>query len=485
MPSTSRFWERPPFWIKLSGAFLAVIVVGVIIVNLVTDRIVTEEYARFVAAASLEQAQAAAPLFVAYYDQRGSWEGLETLMAHDQGMGWMMDHSMGNEMMESLDRGTMSLAMIAPTLARNDIVLADEAGRVVLDFDETLLNQLLSPQVLDQGIPLQVSGRRVGTLISGSALARFTSTAQQFLNALKQGGLIAAVAAGLAALALGALLVRQMVRPLNALTRAAERIAAGDLAQRVAIPSRDQLGQLAVAFNAMSEKLKQSEQLRRQMVADVAHELRNPIAVLRGDVEALLDGFSSPARETFQAMDAELQRLTRLVNQLHELSLLEAGEMRLERRSINFPQLLARVADAFRPSAEAKGVSLVTRLQENVLSVNGDTDRLTQVLHNLLSNALRFTPSGGQITVELKRQASDVICSVSDTGPGIAPQDLPWVFERFWRADKSRDRKSGGTGLGLSIAKKLVEAHGGQLGVQSTLGHGATFVIHLPLQNQG
>jgi len=473
--------EHTPIWVKLSGAFLIVIAVGFMTVNLITDQVVSDQYAQFASAASLDQARAVAPLFMSYYSHSGSWSRLDDL--YEGGMDGMMSSGMAGRMMGSmsnLSQSAMNLMMVFPSLAQNNLMLVDEGGRIVLDVDRAMLGQTLSDELLAKGVALELEGNRIGTLISGSALARFTATGREFLGALNQGVLLAALVAGLVALALGALLVRQFTRPLKAVTQAAEQIAAGNFKQQVRVSSHDEVGRLAEAFNSMSAQLQQSEQLRRQMTADTAHELRTPIAVLSGDLEALLDGFSDPSQDTFRAMHKELQRLTRLVNELHELSLLEAGEMQLLARATDLTPLVDQLIETFRPNALARGISLCAELDKNLPSVSADADRIAQVVHNLLSNALRHTPAGGRVSVKLCRQENAVLCAVSDTGAGLAADELPWVFQRFWRADKSRDRKSGGAGLGLAIAKKLIEAHGGDIRVESRPGKGATFAFTLP-----
>jgi len=470
---------RVPFWLKLSGAFLVVIVAGVLTVNVVVTRVVTNQYAQFMAAASLEQARSLAPLFVAYHDQNRGWTGIETTVSG--GMGGTMGR-MGGGMRPNENGAAMNLAMIVPTLARDDLVLADENGRVVLDVGRALLGQTLDPSALLQGVPLVTpEGRRVGTLLSGSVLLRFPAPTRQFFRSLNQGILLAGLTAGLVALGLGTLLVRQLTRPLRAVTRAAQNIAAGKLKQTVSVPSRDELGQLAQAFNAMSARLERAEALRQQMIADTAHELRTPIAVIQADLEALLDGYSKPDEATFRSLYKEMQRLTRLVNDLHDLSLLEAGEINLELRATDMEALLQQLAATLGPNAQARGVTLKTLLEGDAGFVAyADADRILQVLHNLTSNALRYTLPGGQITLALERHADHIECSVTDTGSGLSPEALTLVFERFWRADKARGRQGGGSGLGLSICKKLVEAHGGQMTVSSAPGQGTCFRFTLP-----
>lgn len=297
------------------------------------------------------------------------------------------------------------------------------------------------------------------------------------LRSLLWGGLAAVmVAAGVALL-----LARGITRPIERMMEATRRIAAGDYRERVTVASRDELGELARALNEMAAGLERVEGLRRELVVNVAHELRTPLTGLEGYLEGLADGIFAPTPETLARMRAETARLRRLVEDLTELSQLESGRWRLERRPVQVAHVAAAVADALRPQFERKGVGLDVTVAEGLRPVPGDADRLGQVLTNLLTNALRFTPPGGQVTVEAWAERDCVRLAVSDTGSGIAPEDLPHVFERFYRADRARAQATGGSGIGLAIVKHIVEAHGGTVVVGSAPGRGSRFEVRLPL----
>jgi signal transduction histidine kinase len=291
--------------------------------------------------------------------------------------------------------------------------------------------------------------------------------------------------AGLAAVAVAAslalLLARGITRPLRRMVTATRRVAAGDYRARVTVASRDELTELAQALNEMAAGLERVEGLRRELVANVAHELRTPLTGLEGYLEGLADGVFAPTPETLARMRAETARLRRLVEDLTELSQLESGRWRLERRPVQVVDVIAAVDATLRPQFECKGVGLNVWVAEGLPPVPGDADRLGQVLTNLLANALRFTPPGGRVTVEAWGDHDAVRLAVSDTGSGIAPADLPHVFERFYRADRSRTQMTGGSGIGLAIVKHVMEAHGGTIAVQSTLGRGSRFEVGLPL----
>jgi signal transduction histidine kinase len=241
------------------------------------------------------------------------------------------------------------------------------------------------------------------------------------------------------------------------------------------------LGELAASFNQMSADLTQSQELRRQMTADIAHELRTPLTVVLGHTEALSDGELPPDPETFEIIFDETKRLNRLVEDLRTLSLSDAGELHLNRSEIPPGDLLERAVAARKPEAKAKEIDLQIDITGGLPAVDVDADRMIQVLVNLLDNALRYTPAGGWINLSAKRFQEGVAISVQDSGPGISPEDLEHLFERFYRGDKSRQREEGGSGLGLAIAKSLVESQGGNIKVESQPGEGARFIVELPV----
>lgn len=284
------------------------------------------------------------------------------------------------------------------------------------------------------------------------------------------------------ALVLAVLVARRTTQPVRTLTKATQALARGQLGQEVPIRTHDELGTLTKAFNQMSTDLAQAHALREQMTADIAHDLRSPLTVLSGYLEALRDGDLAPTPERFATLYAEVQHLNRLVEDLRTLSLADAGTLSLQRRALDPRGLLEQVRAAFAPQAAARAITLVLEAHRPLPSVTADPDRLAQVLGNLVSNALRHTPQGGQITLGAQKRPSQLELSVADTGTGIAPEALPHLFDRFYRTDRARRRDAGGSGLGLAIAKSLVEAHGGTIRVSSTLGIGTTFTLRLPLQ---
>ena len=313
-------------------------------------------------------------------------------------------------------------------------------------------------------------------------------------DAFWQRILWAAVTSGvitiLLALLLGWLLARTLTAPVRELTTATQAMAAGDLAQRVTVRTRDEIGDLALSFNQMSADLARASQLRKQMTADLAHDLRTPLSILRGYLEGLKESKVQGTTALYGLMHEEVLHLQRLVEDLRVLSLADAGELSLNRRVVDPSALLERTGLLYFVAAEGQGVQLSVEAEEALPSIWVDTDRITQVLNNLVSNALRHTRQGKIVLGARTEQASVagayVALTIRDTGSGIAAEDLPFVFDRFYRGDKSRQRADDGasSGLGLAIAKAIVEVHGGTIQVESTLGQGTTFTLRLPVAKE-
>ena len=291
--------------------------------------------------------------------------------------------------------------------------------------------------------------------------------------------LAGALGAGIA-LVIARWVARGMTQPLRDMAQAARRMETGDYTQRVHTDSVDEVGRLAHAFNRMSAELESLEQLRRDLVANVSHELKTPISALHAQLENLLDGVERPDPETLQVMLAQSERLGRLVDQLLDLSRLESGDVPLEPVPVELAPLVAQVLSEIEVARPDRGVDLDDRVPDDLPPVLADRERVHQVLFNLLDNAVRFTPAGGRVTVTASRHNGSVDVEVADTGPGIAPEHLPRLFERFYRVDEARSRDDGGTGIGLAIARSVVEAHGGRIWAESEPGRGSTFTFELP-----
>jgi len=306
---------------------------------------------------------------------------------------------------------------------------------------------------------------------------------------LATGEMLAAVAGVMLVIILGtAVLSHRVLRPIGTLTAAAYRLGQGDLASRVPVSGSDELAALGRSFNRMADSLQRSEERQRRLVADVAHELRTPLANLRGYLEALADGVIDPDPELFASLHEEAVLQQRIVDDLQDLALAEAGNLAYNWATVDLAELLETCRTAHRARAEADGIALTVHIEPSEVPGNGvpavlvraDPDRLRQVLGNLITNALRATSPGGSVSLHANRSGDTAVIRVVDTGTGIEPEVLPYIFDRFWRADPARGRRSGGSGLGLAIARQIVTDHGGTIGVESQVGAGTTFTITLP-----
>lgn len=454
--------------LKLTIAFMLVGAIGMIVFAVLVGQRAQVEFDHFLSA---RDQTVLANALSDYYLTHGSWTGVSDTVA-----------------------STPSLSFYSQSA-----VLADAQRAVVLGSQDYTTGQQLPASAIDASTLIQAKGQTVGYLLflpinkalGGNPPASFppakdqggdkpVSSGDSFIARMASAAVVSAIVATLAALAVSYFLARQLSSPIRELTAATKAMAAGKLSQEVQVRSRDEVGELALAFNQMSADLARASQSRKQMTADLAHDLRTPLTILRGYTEGLKEGKLQGSGKLYSVMHSEVEHLQHLVEDLRTLSLADAGEIRLNRRAVDPAAVLERTALAYFVQAEQQKVTLRVEASEGLPSIFVDTDRLTQVLNNLVSNALRYTPPNGTITLAAEAKDQAVFLKVRDTGSGIASEDLPFVFDRFYRVDKSRQRMDGdsaSSGLGLAIAKAIVEAHGGELKVTSTLGQGTTFII--------
>lgn len=309
-----------------------------------------------------------------------------------------------------------------------------------------------------------------------------------FRAAVNESLLLAALAAFIAAVIVSLLISRRVVAPILEMKTVSQRIAEGEYLDRVKVPrldsidDQDELAQLAISFNQMAEKLEKTEKLRRELIGDVTHELRTPLAAIKGSIEGLLDGVLQADVDTFQQIYRETDRLQRLVNDLQELSRVEAGAYELDLQPQAISNLIQATHDRIGRQFEEKDVRLTVKIPSNLPQVKVDDDRIGQVLLNLVGNALQYTPPGGEVILQAQQEGGQIILSIIDTGIGIPKEHLPHIFSRFYRVDKSRARVSGGSGIGLTIAKHIIEAHAGRIWAESPgRDFGSTFSFTLPV----
>jgi len=388
-----------------------------------------------------------------YYHRQGGWEGIQPFV--EQG----------------------------GSLYGRRIILTDVSGTVVADSEGDLLGEQYQPDSTGSAISISSPWTKdtLGMLYVSPGSPADPISLMRLSAPIIQYILWGCLIAGSIALAIAFFLSRRISEPVKTLTLAARRLGDGDLSQRVSVKDKGEVGELAQAFNSMAGDLERDIQLQQDMVADVAHELRTPLSNLRGYLEAVRDGVIEPDADTIRSLNEETALLSRLVDDLQELSLAEAGELKLTRHTENVAGLIKKTVAGVRAKAAAKGISLSASLPDGLSQVDIDSHRISQVLHNLLENAVAHTNKGGSITVSAGQQGDWVEVAVTDTGEGIPASDLANVFERFYRVDKSRTRTTGGSGLGLTIAKRLVEAHSGNIEAQSEPGEGSRFAFTIPV----
>ncbi len=348
-------------------------------------------------------------------------------------------------------------------------------------FDDGRVHVGTAGNVVYAAVPVRRPGQPRETIYAIREAPGVLPATVHFLRNFWWQFLVASAIAAALALLMVRWLARGMTQPLRDMATAARTMEQGDYSQRVETRSRDEVGQLATAFNRMSSELESLEQLRKDLVANVSHELKTPITALRAHLENLLDGVEQPDPETVQVMLAQADRLGRLVDQLLDLSRLESGDVPLDRQPLALEPLVAEVVSEIQVAGSGRGVQVGCVVPPDLPPVWADRERIHQVLFNLLDNAVRFTPAGGRVKVSASRHNGVCEVSVEDTGPGIEPEHLPRLFERFYRADPARSSKQGGTGIGLAIARSVVEAHGGHIRAQSEPGRGSVFTFDLPV----
>ena len=394
-----------------------------------------------------------------YYQSNHAWEGVDAYLRQQE---------------------------LLPPLEETDpppqpFVLVDQDRAVVVASAPYQVGEKVKKGEMGKGIPIEIDGQVVGTVIStGQPLVR-RPIDQKYVDQINQALWIAGLSGVLIALFLGILIARSLTRPVRELTDATRSMARGELNQQVPVRSADELGELATAFNQMSTDLARANQSRRQMTADIAHDLRNPLTVIGGYLESLKDGKLKATPERFEIMLSEVRQLQRLVDDLRTLSLADAGELAIHKQPVSAEELLERVAAAYQPHADDQNITLALEVPPGLPEILADPERIEQVLGNLLSNALRYTPQGRKIRLGAYQLDSSLVLSVQDNGSGIPPEILPDIFERSFRGDPSRSGAE--SGLGLAIAKSIVGLHGGSIQAESD-GTGSKFSITLPMVQQ-
>jgi signal transduction histidine kinase len=443
---------------KLIIAFLIIGIVSAVAIFITARWNTRQEFINFLS----DQSQNSTVTSLAnYHAQNGSWDGVEIIFRETNG------HQPGG--------GPGGLRVPPFTLTDNyGFVIFSNNGRIIP-------GEQIPADELELGQPITENGEVIGIFIQLRIPFEGNPRELEFIERTNLRLLYGALFGAIVALLLGIFLSRTITRPLRELTQATHAISEGDLTQQVSIRSRDELGELAKAFNKMSAQLLRSVTSRKQMTADIAHELRTPLSLILGHAEAVHDGVLPPTRENFEIIREEAERLEHLVEDLRILSLADAGELSIIPQPIDPGQFLHEVANLYQVKAQKKNIKLDLDIAAPLSTLEVDPGRMTQVLTNILDNALRHTPENGTVTLSAKQISSKIEFAIQDSGPGLSPEDITRIFERFYRADPSRQREDGGSGLGLAIAKSIVQAHNGQLSAESEAGNGLKITISLPI----
>ncbi|MGD0877901.1 MAG: ATP-binding protein [Anaerolineales bacterium] len=456
---------------KLILAFLAVSVTVLALASGITYWLTVREFKQLVFNQSRDQFVSDVGL---YYQMNGSWEGVQEYV---------------NLRNTSPQPGVPGPGVGQPPVNPNGgqnlpssitFLLADVTGKVLVPAGQFQVGQTLPSATLEQGTAVDVSRKQVGTVLVIGSPPPLGGLELQYLNRTNMALLYAALGAALVSLGLGTILARTLTHPLRKLTAAIHAMAKGDLKQHVQVNSSDELSELATAFNQMSADLDRLNISRRQMTADIAHDLRSPLTVIGGYVESIRDGVLKPTPERLDTIHAEVMHLQRLVEDLRTLSQADAGELRLHREPMAPLALLEQIAKSYNQMAAQNKVTLEVQAQPDLPVIRLDQDRMAQVFGNLIGNSLRYTPQGGRILLTAGQEKDMLIFHVQDNGQGISPEVLPYIFDRFYRADSARSQ-GGESGLGLAIARSVVEAHGGSISAESAVGQGTKIKMVFPL----
>ena len=449
---------------KLILAFLIIGIASVAILFATARSNTKSEFVRFL---SDETKKDIITQLSIYHLKNGSWDGVERIF------------------LLSKDPQPPGFADIQPF---QPFTLADENGNVIISNERYKVGDRVPASDLTLGVPILEGKKVIGILLPMRVPFEGKPREVEFIESTNRTLLDGALMAAVIALLLGIFLSRTLTRPIRELTQATHALSAGSLSQQVPVRSNDELGELAKAFNKMSTELSRSVNARKQMTADIAHELRTPLSLILGHAEAVHDGVLPPTLENFEIIREEAARLEHLVDDLRTLSLADAGELTINLQTIGPQRLLQEVASLYQYQTQKKNVSLELDIASPLSNIEVDPGRMTQVLTNILDNALRHTPEGGRIVLSAKQVQDQIELTVQDSGPGLKAEDIERIFERFYRTDSSRQREDGGSGLGLAIARSIVQAHGGQLSAEtstrlspgSEAGQGLKIIITLP-----
>ncbi len=468
--------KRSPLQLRwqLMLSYLPLLLTPILVMGIVTRSVAEQGVTVLVTAEAQKQALALVYSYEGYYALHQSWQGVEVLFNATQRMARPDKRAPTDPMFDN-----------KPPPGPEEVLIADNNGKIVASQNPDAIGQTLSADALSHGASIVVGGHSVGKLIIGAALGVLDQQQRQLLDTLNSALALSGTLSAIITVVLGLWFSRQITARLGQLMRGVRQLASGQWITPLTVYSSDEFGELTHAFNRMAAEITREQQLRRQMVADVAHDLRTPLSVMALEVEGINAGLQTPAEAT-HSLQEEIDWLQHLVDDLHTLSLLDANQVALQCEPVALTAFLRSVFQHWQTLAAKEQRQMTLDIPAELPIVSIDPYRMRQVLGNLLNNALHHTTSDAHITLSATVINSavgerEIVINVIDTGDGIAPAALPHLFDRFYRADRSRSRRHHGSGLGLSIAAQWVALHGGRLTVQSELGHGAAFSVHLPI----
>jgi signal transduction histidine kinase len=440
----------------------------------VTNRVVYNRFADLVIRSGTNFSKRVVPILEQYYQANGSWDGVENLVFDTPGN---REGGFGRFRQENGN-------MIMPGL----MITAQDERFLLIDGDEIIFDTnpdgifINNPENLTKfGSPVIVNGKQVGTFLVASMMGILNESQNIYLARVNRTLIWVGAIAILLVFLVAIWQSKSIIQPLREMAVASRLLAKGDYNQRVQVQRNDELGDMSKSFNLMATELAQQAALRRQLMADVAHELRTPLSVLRIDLESMEDGLMEASPENVRSLQSEVSYLSNLVDDLRMLSMADAGDLRFEKSPVELNSLVRDMVERQQFAARDRKIDLISSLLEKEIYVFGDSQRLSQVLVNLLSNAIQHTPPDNQIFITTEMSDKNAIVKVKNLGAWIPGDELERIFDRFYRLDRSRNRNQGGSGLGLSIARSLIEAHGGKIWAESEEGQSTTFTFKLPI----
>jgi len=468
---------------KMMISFMLIIILGGVIVAFTINHSTSRSFTELVRESDTAYAEELSARFALYYKEFGSWEGVGSVLNLPAQMGMQGAGMMRGQRAIEKESGMYS-GEHQPGRGQFrllPVILIDPNGRII--FSNIDITELKIPE--DSGISIfNAENKIIATLYAGSMIgSKLLPVQNDFLDSVKRAIFLASIAVIIFTFIIGYFLVIQITRPIRKLQKASNKIAKGDLSVRVDINSNDELGDLATGFNSMTKSLEEAEQWKRQIIADSAHELRTPVALIQGHLEMMLEGIYLIDREGIQTILNETLRLSTLISELQELSSAEAGHSSFLMEKISLEDLLYSVINTFKPKLNDNNIILNTEIND-IPEITADRQKIHQVLVNVISNALKFTSYSGLIIIKswYEEFSNLVNISIEDNGPGIPLKERNKIFDRFYRIDKNRNRDSGGSGLGLAISREIISRHGGTIkAVDPVSGRGTCILITLPV----